>query len=344
MGTEHKCQWCGKEFEPTCHKSRQKFCSAECRIKYHNAKRYYGGKVDVCPECGAPVEQSGERGRWRRFCSDRCRQEYHRKQRQEKQHEQGRGKQVCPNCGVEFELDWNCKTRRFCSEECRKEWWKEYHKANPSREPGMRRCAFCGKEFSSDRWQGGEYCSRECYLQAMAQTREDRVCGWCGEGFSTFVKSEQKYCSRECAAAVRHDPGHKRGMRRIRYTGPEDWKEQLHEASKKSPPPRRGKRVWLVCGETSMYTGLDGLLGIIRYQLNHSPYDGNLYVFRDLSGSMIKYLEWDGAGFCLSKRRAQSGSYPWPPAEAGKVLEITEKEFEYLKSRSIVPCKEKKPR
>ena len=208
----------------------------------------------------------------------------------------------------------------------------------------MHKCAFCGKEFTSERWHGGEYCSRECYLQAMAQTREDRACGWCGGGFSTFVKSEQKYCSRECAAAARHDPGHKRGMRRIRYTNAEDWKEQLHEASKKSPPPRRGKRVWLVCGETSMYTGLDGLLGIIRYQLNHSPYDGNLYVFRDLSGTMIKYLEWDGAGFCLSKRRAQSGSYPWPPAEAGKVLEITEKEFEYLKSRSIVPCKEKKPR
>ena len=308
MGTEHKCQWCGKEFEPTCHKSRQKFCSAECRIKYHNAKRYYGGKVDVCPECGAPVEQSGERGRWRRFCSDRCRQGYHRKQRQEKQHEQGRGKQVCPNCGIEFEVDWNCKTRRFCSDECRKEWWKEYRKANPSREPGMRNCAFCGKEFTSERWHGGEYCSRECYLQAMAQTREDRVCGWCGEGFSTFVKSEQKYCSRECAAAARHDPGHKRGMRRIRYTNAEDWKEQLHEASKKSPPPSRGKRVWLVCGETSMYTGLDGLLGIIRYQLNHSPYDGNLYVFRDLSGSMIKYLEWDGAGFCLSKRRGRKSS------------------------------------
>lgn len=151
--------------------------------------------------------------------------------------------------------------------------------------------------------------------------------------------------SRNTAAGnARHNPGHKRGMRRIRYTNAEDWKEQLHEASKKSPPPRRGKRVWLVCGETSMYTGLDGLHGIIRYQLNHSPYDGNLYVFRDLSGTMIKYLEWDGAGFCLSKRRAQSGSYPWPPAEAGKVLEITEKEFEYLKSRSIVPCKEKKPR
>lgn len=53
-----------------------------------------------------------------------------------------------------------------------------------------------------------------------------------------------------------------------------------------------------------MYTGLDELLGIIRYQLNHSPYDVNVYVFRDLSGTMIKYLEWDGAGFCLGRRRA----------------------------------------
>lgn len=93
-------------------------------------------------------------------------------------------------------------------------------------------------------------------------------------------------------------------MRRIQYTSPEEWKEQLHEAIEKSPPSRRRKRVWLACGETSMYTGLDELLGIIRYQLNHSPYDVNVYVFRDLSGTMIKYLEWDGAGFCLGRRRA----------------------------------------
>lgn len=76
MGREYKCQLCGQEFEPTCHKSGQKFCSAECRIEYHNAKRYYGGKVDVCPECGVPVEQSGERGWWRRFCSEECRKEW----------------------------------------------------------------------------------------------------------------------------------------------------------------------------------------------------------------------------------------------------------------------------
>lgn len=76
--------------------------------------------MDVCPECGEPVEQSGERGRWRRFCSDRCRQEYHRKQRQSKQREQGRGKPVCPNCGIEFEVDWSCKIRRFAAKSARR--------------------------------------------------------------------------------------------------------------------------------------------------------------------------------------------------------------------------------
>jgi len=85
-----------------------------------------------------------------------------------------------------------------------------------------------------------------------------------------------------------------------------------------------------------MYTGLDGLPGIIRHTLNRNPFDGATYVFCDLSNTMLKYLEWDGAGFCIGKRRAQSGSYPWPSSTAGDVIEITEKEFEYLKSKSIV--------
>ncbi|MCM1222282.1 MAG: IS66 family insertion sequence element accessory protein TnpB [Lachnospiraceae bacterium] len=343
MERKKECVLCGKEFEPTCHKERQKFCSAACRIKYHNAKRYYGGQVDVCPECGEPIEQSGERGRWKRFCSDRCRQEYHRKKRQEKQREQKRGMQVCPNCGKEFEVEWGPgKQRRFCSDECRKEWWREYHKAHPEKEPGERNCAYCGQVFTSEQWHGGEYCSRECYLSAMGEKREERKCEWCSETFLAYAKEGQKYCGRECAAAALHAPGHKKGRRRIRYTNREEWAAALKEASKRPHSGKRGKRVFLVCGATNMYTGLDGLLGVIRYRLKRSPYDGNVYVFCDFMGRMLKYIEWDGAGFIQSKRRAQSGSYPWPPEEAGKVLEITEKEFEYLKSRSIVPFKEKK--
>ncbi len=91
-----------------------------------------------------------------------------------------------------------------------------------------------------------------------------------------------------------------------------------------------------------MYTGLDGLIAIVRYHLRCDPYDGSVYVFRDAGGSKLKYIEWDGQSFIQGKRTAQSGTYPWPPAPAGTVVELREKEFEYLLSKSIVPFKEKK--
>ena len=59
----------------------------------------------------------------------------------------------------------------------------------------------------------------------------------------------------------------------------------------------RGKRVRLVCGTTSMYTGLDGLTAIIRCHLRCDPCDGSIYVFCDAMGSKLKYIEWDGQSF-----------------------------------------------
>ena len=86
MVNELACLNCGKGFIPTCHITRQKFCSSECRVRYNNAKRYYTDTpVNECPECGTPIEQSGEAGRWRRFCGKHCRQLYHYKKWKEKQ-------------------------------------------------------------------------------------------------------------------------------------------------------------------------------------------------------------------------------------------------------------------
>ena len=84
MKEQKVCLNCGNPFEPTCHVSKQKFCSDACRMKYNNAKRYFGGQVDTCPNCGEYVEQTGERGRRRRFCSDRCHDVYNAKKQQEK--------------------------------------------------------------------------------------------------------------------------------------------------------------------------------------------------------------------------------------------------------------------
>jgi endogenous inhibitor of DNA gyrase (YacG/DUF329 family) len=343
MEEAKKCLCCGQAFEPTCHISRQKYCSDACRHKYNNAKRYYAVPVDTCPACGEQIEQTGERGRLRRFCSDRCRVAYHSKKRQEKKRSIERPKQVCPNCGAEFQPGWNGGVRRFCCDACRLEWWREYHKANPREIPPERKCICCGNEFRSDSWHGGDYCSRECYLRTMAQTRENVVCAWCGEAFSALKNLNRKYCSIHCYTAARHQPERQKAGRRISYHDPDEWRALLKTALKDfGGPAKRGQRVFLVCGETNMNTGLDGLVNIIRYRLNLNPYDGSLYVFCDFSETNLKYLEWDGAGVCITKRRAQSGSYPWPPSEAGSAMEITEKEFAFLKTKAIVPVGQKR--
>ena len=160
---------------------------------------------------------------------------------------------------------------------------------------------------------------------------------------SRYAGEERQYCCRNCANAAQTAPKNfRRGIRRIRNTEPESWAEHIKKAAREAELDRDSKCVRLVCGKTSMYAGIDSLSAIIRYRLRVNPYDGSIYVFRDQSGTMLKYLHWDGQSFCQGKRRAQSGTYPWPDAPEGEIVEITEREFQYLLSRSIVPIKDRK--
>ena len=153
MVNELACLNCGKGFIPTCHITRQKFCSSECRVRYNNAKRYYTDTpVNECPECGTPIEQSGEAGRWRRFCGKHCRQLYHYKKWQEKQQANYQPPiQICPNCGKDFQPEWGPGTqRRFCGDTCRIQWWTDYRRANPSLEEKPLWCECCGQALRMD--------------------------------------------------------------------------------------------------------------------------------------------------------------------------------------------------
>lgn len=227
-GLEKACKCCGEIFEPTCHVTRQVFCSKKCRFKYNNAKRYLGERTGFCLECGLPLEQAQFKdyvGRWPRYCGDRCRRLHNMKKQQEKLHSREHPKQICPNCGVEFVPGWSPgQQRRFCKDECRVEWWKEYHKANPVERALERECAYCEREFKRGISESGEYCSRECYQLAMAKTHTNVVCGWCGEKFTSYASVASKYCCKSCAHAARHETGGpKRGKRRISYQGAEEW-------------------------------------------------------------------------------------------------------------------------
>lgn len=345
MPEELKCQNCGKGFIPTCHITRQKFCSDACRNRYHSAKGHYGVPVNICPECGDKVEQTEGPGRWRRFCSDRCRVKYDQRKVKERRMAKGRPKQICPNCGKEFQPEWKSGIpRKYCSDACRIEWWREYHKANPPEEEGAKECAMCGVPLTG-KHRGGKYCSRFCYLLAVDRGHSEERCEWCGEKFLDYSGQGRRYCSRSCAVSARYtQQGMRRGKRRISADSVEEWKEKLTQAARANREGKRGKRVRLVCGATSMNTGLDGLIAIVRYHLKLDPYDGSVYVFRDGTGAAVQYIEWDGQGFRQSKRRAQSGRYPWPVGQAGEAVEISGEEFEYLLGKSIVPFKAKKGR
>ena len=162
-----------------------------------------------------------------------------------------------------------------------------------------------------------------------------RIFGLC-RGRSSVLLPELCQCRKDCAKNFQ------KGRRRLRNTEPESWAAHIKQAAREAELSRDSKRVRLVCGETSMYAGIDSLTAIVRYRLRFNPYDGSVYVFRDRSGTMLKYLHWDGQSFCQGKRRAQSGTYPWPDAPEGEIVEITEREFQYLLSRSIAPTKDRK--
>ena len=173
-------------------------------------------------------------------------------------------------------------------EACRIEWWREYHKANPPEDEQAKECAMCGAPLSG-KHRGQKYCSRFCYLLAVDRGHSEEVCEWCGGKFLDSIGQGRRYCSRNCSVSARYtQQGVRRGKRRISAESLEEWKEKLTQAARAEGAGKRGKRVRLVCGTTSMYTGLDGLMAIVRYHLKLDPCDGSVYVFRDGTGSMLK--------------------------------------------------------
>jgi hypothetical protein len=143
----------------------------------------------------------------------------------------------------------------------------------------------------------------------MSGKRIETICEWCGEKFTASASAGRIYCSHACAVAGRSAPSRRRGQRRLPLTEEEEWCKLLAQAAKAADTKEPEIVARLVCGSMNMNNGLEGLTSVIRYGLRQDPYDGNIYVFRDSTGTMLKYLQWDGLSFSLSTRRAQSGSY-----------------------------------
>lgn len=60
--------------------------------------------------------------------------------------------------------------------------------------------------------------------------------------------------------------------------------------------------------------GIDGLAKRCRDTLQHDPFAGTVFVFRNRRGTALKLLTYDGQGFWLCHKRLSSGRFGWWPS------------------------------
>jgi transposase len=78
-------------------------------------------------------------------------------------------------------------------------------------------------------------------------------------------------------------------------------------------------RVWIATGHTDMRRGMNSLALLVQEAFKRDPHAGDLYVFRGISGSLIKILWHDGIGMSLYAKRLEPGRFIWPSAADGAV-------------------------
>ncbi len=71
----------------------------------------------------------------------------------------------------------------------------------------------------------------------------------------------------------------------------------------------RAARVFAYASPCDMRKQMDGLSTLVREQLEREPEGGDLYLFRNRRGDMIKILFFDQGGYCLLSKRLVKGTF-----------------------------------
>ena len=62
--------------------------------------------------------------------------------------------------------------------------------------------------------------------------------------------------------------------------------------------------------------GIDALARLCQETLQHDPFVGTVFVFRNRKATSLKVLMYDGQGFWLCQKRLSQGRFPWWPSVA----------------------------
>lgn len=97
-------------------------------------------------------------------------------------------------------------------------------------------------------------------------------------------------------------------------------------------------RVFLYRGPCDMRRQMNGLSTMVREELERDPESGELFVFRNRRGDLVKVLFYDELGCCLLAKRLARGRFriAIESASKGAAIEITSTELASLLSRAEI--------
>lgn len=91
-------------------------------------------------------------------------------------------------------------------------------------------------------------------------------------------------------------------------------------------------RIFVASAPCDMRRQFDGLAALAREALGADARSGDLFVFRNRRGDMLKMLFHDSQGFCLVAKRLDRGSFSWLEAQGAPHIEVDAEQLARLLS------------
>lgn len=77
--------------------------------------------------------------------------------------------------------------------------------------------------------------------------------------------------------------------------------------------------------------GIDGLVQLCQATLEHDPFSGAVFAFRNRRATAVKVLVYDGQGFWLCQKRLSRGRFGWWPTDAkGRAASLAAHQLQVL--------------
>lgn len=73
-------------------------------------------------------------------------------------------------------------------------------------------------------------------------------------------------------------------------------------------------QVWVATTPVDMRKSFDALAEVVRAFLQRDPLSGNLFVFRNRGGQLVKILWYDRDGLAIYYKRLERGAFQFPSA------------------------------